>query len=367
MIEGVPEPLQHHRGHRDPTSRGRTTLRYRLFGGSGLRVSELFLGTMTFGEEWGWGAPPEECRRIFDAYAEAGGNVIDTAVNYTDGASERIVGELLGSERDHFVVSTKFTLSTDPDDPNASGSHRKNLVRSLELSLRRLGTDRVDLYWVHVWDPNTPIEETMRALDDAVRAGKVLYVGVSDTPAWITARANTLAEWRGWSPLVGIQAPYSLVQRDVERELLPMAESAAMSMAAWSPLAGGILSGKFTRGDSSAGASRVAAGTISERDLAIARTVQDVADDLDVTASQVAIAWTMTRSPAVHPIVGARRLDQLVDNLGAVDCQLDPDSLRRLDEASSISLGFPHEFIRETTGLVYGAAGERVVPRGSRP
>ena len=185
---------------------------------------------------------------MFDAYAEAGGNVIDTAVNYTDGASERIVGELLGSQRDHFVVSTKFTLSTDPDDPNASGSHRKNLARSLELSLRRLGTDRIDVYWVHIWDPNTPIEETMRALDDAVR-GKVLYVGVSDTPAWVVSRANTLAEWRGWSPLVGIQAPYSLIQRDIERELLPMAESAAMSLAAWSPLAGGILSGKFTRGD----------------------------------------------------------------------------------------------------------------------
>ena len=321
---------------------------------------------MTFGEDWGWGAPPEECRRIFDAYAEAGGNVIDTAVNYTDGASERIVGELLGAQRDHFVVSTKFTLSTDPDDPNASGSHRKNLTRSLELSLRRLDTDRIDIYWVHIWDPNTPIEETMRALDDAVRAGKVLYVGVSDTPAWIASRANTLADWRGWSPLVGIQAPYSLIQRDIERELLPMAESTAMSLAAWSPLAGGILSGKFTRGDI-AGASRVAAGTISERDLAIARTVQDVADNLGVTSAQVAIGWTMARSPAVHPIVGARRLDQLVDNLAAVDCQLDPESLRRLDDASVISLGFPHDFIRETAGYVYGTAGERVLTRRSRP
>ena len=341
-------------------------VRYRLFGASGLRVSELFLGTMTFGEDWGWGAPPEECRRIFDAYADAGGNVIDTAVNYTDGASERIVGELLGSQRDHFVVSTKFTLSTDRDDPNASGSHRKNLTRSLELSLRRLGTDRIDIYWVHIWDPNTPIEETMRALDDAVRAGKVLYIGVSDTPAWVVARANTLADWRGWSPLVGIQAPYSLTQRDIERELLPMAESTAMSLAAWSPLAGGILSGKFTRGDI-AGASRVAAGTISERDLAIARVVQDVADDLGVTSSQVAIAWTTARSPAVNPIVGARRLDQLVDNLGAVDCQLDAESLRRLDDASAISLGFPHDFIRDTASFVYGAAGERVLTRRSRP
>jgi aryl-alcohol dehydrogenase-like predicted oxidoreductase len=341
-------------------------VRYRLFGASGLRVSELFLGTMTFGEDWGWGAPPEECRRIFDAFAEAGGNVIDTAVNYTDGASERIVGELLGSERDHFVVSTKFTLSTDRDDPNASGSHRKNLTRSLELSLGRLGTDRIDIYWVHIWDPNTPIEETMRALDDAVRVGKVLYIGVSDTPAWVASRANTLAEWRGWSPLVGIQAPYSLTQRDIERELLPMAESANMSVAAWSPLAGGILSGKFTQGVAS-DASRVAAGTISERDLAIARTVHEVADDLGVSSSQVAIAWTMARSPSVHPIVGARRLDQLDDNLGAVDCHLDPESLRRLDDASPISLGFPNDFIRDTARLVYGTAGEHVLPRRSRP
>ena len=340
-------------------------VKYRLFGSSGLRVSELFLGTMTFGEEWGWGAPPEDCRRMFDAYAEAGGNVIDTAVNYTDGASERIVGELLGSQRDHFVVSTKFTLSTDTDDPNASGSHRKNLTRSLELSLRRLGTDRIDIYWVHIWDPNTPTEETMRALDDAVRAGKILYIGVSDTPAWVVARANTLADWRGWSPLVGIQAPYSLTQRDIERELLPMAESAAMSLAAWSPLAGGILSGKFTRGVAP-GASRVAAGTVSERDLAIAQVVEDVADDLGATSAQVAIAWTIARSPAVHPIVGARRLDQLVDNLAAVDCQLDAESLRRLDDASAISLGFPHDFIRDTASFVYGAAGERVLTRRSR-
>lgn len=340
-------------------------MRYRLFGPSGLRVSELFLGTMTFGEDWGWGAPPEECRLMLDAYAEAGGNVIDTAVNYTDGASERIVGELLGSQRDYFVVSTKYTLSTDPADPNASGNHRKNLIRSLELSLRRLGTDRIDLYWVHIWDANTPIEETMRALDDAVRAGKVLYVGVSDTPAWVVSRANALAEWRDWSPFVGIQVPYSLVQRDVERELLPMAASAGMAVAAWSPLAGGVLSGKFTRGDTAPGHTRVAADTISERDLAIARTVQQVADDLGVTPSQVALAWTTARNPTLHPIVGARRLDQLVDNLRAVDCQLDANAMRRLDEVSAISLGFPHDFIRDTASFVYGTAGEHVRNRRS--
>ncbi len=299
---------------------------------------------------------------MLDAYAEAGGNVIDTAVNYTDGASERIVGELIRSQRDHFVLSTKYTLTTDPSDPNASGNHRKNLIRSLELSLQRLGTDHIDLYWVHIWDPRTPIEETMRALDDAVRAGKILYVGISDAPAWVVARANTLAQWRGWSPAVAIQVPYSLVQRDVERELLPMAEASGLSIAAWSPLAGGVLSGKFARGDDPSG-TRVAADTISERDLAIARAVHDVADDIGASPSQVAIAWTTALHPSVHPIVGARRLDQLADNLGAVDVELDAEALGRLGKASSISLGFPHDFIRDTASFVYGPVGERVDDR----
>jgi aryl-alcohol dehydrogenase-like predicted oxidoreductase len=213
-------------------------MRYRAFGRSGLRVSEVFLGTMTFGSEWGWGATPEECRKLFTAYAEAGGNVIDTANRYTDGASERIVGELLGADRDRFVVATKYTLTTDPADPNSSGNHRKSLMRSLEQSLDRMRTDHVDILWVHIWDPDTPIEEMMRALDDAVRAGKVLYVGISDTPAWVVARANALADWHGWSPFIGLQLPYSLVQRDIERELLPMAGALGLSVAAWSPLAG---------------------------------------------------------------------------------------------------------------------------------
>lgn len=334
-------------------------MRYRLLGRSGLRVSELFLGTMTFGENWGWGASDEECRRMFDAYAEAGGNVIDTAVNYTDGASERIVGDLIAAQRDHFVLSTKYTLTTDPTDPNASGSHRKNLVRSLELSLRRLRTDHIDLYWVHIWDPRTPVEETMRALDDVVRAGKVLYVGFSDAPAWVVSRANALAEWRGWSPVAAIQAPYSLVQRDIERELLPMAEASGLAIAAWSPLAGGVLSGKFTSG-AGPGKTRIAADKISERDLAIARVVRDVADEIGASPSQVAIAWTASRHPGVHPIVGARRLDQLADNLGAVTVTLDAEARDRLDKASTITLGFPYDFIRETAGFVYGAAGERV-------
>ena len=288
-----------------------------------------------------------------------GGNVIDTAVNYTDGASERIVGELVGSRRDQFVLSTKYTLTTDPSDPNASGNHRKNLTRSLELSLRRLNTDHIDVYWVHIWDPRTPVEETMRALDDAVRAGKVLYVGLSDTPAWVVARADTLAQWRGWSPVVALQVPYSLIRRDIERELLPMARALGLSIAAWSPLAGGVLSGKFTHPATPAG-TRVSAETISERDRAIARAVHDVAQDIGSSAAQVAIAWTTARYPGVHPIIGARRVDQLADNLGAVDVELSADALDRLDKASAIHLGFPQDFIRDTASLVYGPIGEQV-------
>jgi aryl-alcohol dehydrogenase-like predicted oxidoreductase len=337
----------------------RSPMKYRLLGRSGLRVSDLFLGTMTFGEEWGWGAPPEECRRMFEAYAEAGGNVIDTAVNYTGGASERIVGELIRSERDRYVVSTKYTLSTDPHDPNASGNHRKNLMRSLERSLERLDTDRIDLYWVHIWDPRTPIEETMRALDDAVRAGKVLYVGISDAPAWVVSRANTLAEWHDWSPAVAVQVPYSLVQRDVERDLLPMADTLGLSVAAWSPLAGGVLSGKF-QGGNRIGPSRVEAGSISQRDLAIADEVAAVAKELDASPAQVAIAWTTARNPHLHPIVGARHLDQLTDNLEASDLVLSDEAIHHLDTVSTISLGFPHDFIRETASFVYGDVDERV-------
>jgi aryl-alcohol dehydrogenase-like predicted oxidoreductase len=282
--------------------------------------------------------------------------VIDTANQYTEGASERIVGELIGKDRDRFVLSTKYTLSVDGTDPNASGNHRKSLLRSLDQSLARLRTDRIDLLWVHIWDAATPVEETMRALDDVVRAGKVLYVGISDTPAWVVSRANMLAELRGWTPFVGLQLPYNLTQRDIERELLPMADELGMSTAAWSPLAAGRLTGKFTR-DGDAGPTRTHRDDVNERDLAIARAVDAVADGLGVTSSQVALAWTRSHRPSVHPIIGARRLDQLADNLAAADLQLPADAVRTLDEASAISLGFPHDFIAETREFVYGPAG----------
>jgi aryl-alcohol dehydrogenase-like predicted oxidoreductase len=337
---------------------GGVMMKYLTFGRSGLRVSEAFLGTMTFGTEWGWGASPEECRKLFTAYAEAGGNVIDTASGYTEGASEAIVGDLLGTDRDRFVVATKYTVTCDGDDPNASGNHRKSLQRSLEQSLRRLRTDRVDLLWVHIWDPLTPVEETMRALDDVVRAGKVLYVGISDTPAWVVAKANTLADWRGWSPFIGLQVPYSLVQREIERELLPMAADSNLSVAAWSPLAGGVLTGKFTRG-SQEGPARVNRDEISGRDLRIAAEVDAVADGLGVTSSQVALAWVRSRRPFVHLVLGARHADQLAGNLAALDLELPGEAVRRLDEVSAIPLGFPHDFIESTRSYVYGPAGEK--------
>lgn len=208
-------------------------MRYKLFGKSGLRVSELALGTMTFGDEWGWGASKEESKKIFDAYAEAGGNFIDTANRYTEGTAEKFVGEFIAADRDHFVLATKYTLFMRRDDPNFSGNHRKNMVQSLEASLKRLKTEAVDLYWVHAWDYMTPVEEVMRALDDMVRAGKILYVGISDTPAWVIAQANTLAELRGWSRFVGIQLQYSLIERNIERELLPLARETDMAVTAW--------------------------------------------------------------------------------------------------------------------------------------
>jgi aryl-alcohol dehydrogenase-like predicted oxidoreductase len=338
-------------------------VRYRLLGRSGLRVSQLFLGAMTFADGFVHGAGRDEAARIVDAYADAGGNVIDTAINYRDGASEEIVGEVLGGRRDRFVLATKYGVSRDPHDPNAAGSHRKNLRLSLETSLRRLRTDYIDLYYVHLWDHLTPIEETMAALDDAVRAGKILLLGISDTPAWVVARANTLAECRDRTPFVALQARYGLLSRDAERDLLPAAEALGMSVAAWSPLGGGVLSGGVTRPDGPTGeTTRVPAGSIGEHDLAVARAVREVADGLGTSSSRVALAWTTARSRAVHPIVGARTAEQLTDNLGAADLTLPPEALARLDAATGFDVGFPHDFIRDMQGFVFGEAGALVDP-----
>jgi aryl-alcohol dehydrogenase-like predicted oxidoreductase len=322
-------------------------MRYRLFGRTGLRVSELLLGTMTLQDE-------REARRVIDTYADAGGNVLDTASAYGD--SESLLGAVI-ERRDRFVIGTKYTLSRDQDDPNGAGNHRKNLVLSLERSLRRLRTDYVDILWVHVWDRHTPIEETMRALDDVVRAGKVLYVGISDAPAWVVARANTLAEWRDWTPFAGLQVPYNLLNRDIERELLPMAEDLGMSVAAWAPLAAGVLSGAPGR--------RADPDKLTPRQLTALRLVREVAAELGASPAQVALAWTRAKSPAVLPLVGASRPEQLTDNLGALDLTLPAEVVARLDTTAEFERGFPADFIAESepSPFVFGNAATRVVAR----
>jgi len=324
----------------------RIFMNYQLLGKSGLRVSELCLGTMTFGEEWGWGANRDESRAIFDAYVKAGGNFLDTADGYTAGTSEKFVGEFIRGNRDRFVVATKFSFNQRPGDPNAGGNHRKNMAQALEGSLQRLGTDRIDLYWMHAWDELTPIEEVMHAFDDFVRAGKVLYIGVSDAPAWWVARANTLAELRGWTQFVGLQIEYNLIERTPERELLPMAEALGLTVTPWSPLASGWLTGKYAvkskeekRLDKTPQFARR-----TERNAAIARTVVKVAKAAGKSPAQVALNWLRARRNTI-PIIGARKLSQLEDNLNCVKWSLNAKQLAQLDKVSKIEPGFPTDFL----------------------
>jgi aryl-alcohol dehydrogenase-like predicted oxidoreductase len=343
-------------------------MRYKLLGRTGLRVSELCLGAMTFGDEssLGWGASREESRRIFDAFVEAGGNFVDTANNYTDGNSERCVGEFVAGDRDRFVIATKYTAPTRPDDPNSGGNHRKALVQSLDASLKRLGTDYIDLYWVHVWEYLTPLDEVMRALDDMVSAGKILYIGISDAPAWVVSRANTVADLRGWTPFAGLQIEYSLIQRTVERELVPMAESLDLAVLAWGPLGRGLLTGKYAAdGSTTNPPARLSPGDprLSERNLEISAVVRDAAAELDAKPSEVAIAWLRTRPGVIIPIIGARTAGQLEETLSCVELELPADVLRRLELASRVSLGFPHEFL---AGILERRAGSRLFPHDHR-
>lgn len=329
--------------------------RYRLLGRSGLRVSPLALGTMTFGSDWGWGADTEEAQRIFDAYADRGGNFIDTSVNYTNGSSERILGALLRDKRERMVLGTKFTMAREQGNPNAGGNHRRNLVHSVETSLRQLGTDRIDLLYLHAWDFTTTPEEVMRGLDDLVRAGKILYAGICNTPAWRIAQMQTLADLRGWSPFVALQIEYSLVERTVEHELMPMAQAMGLGVLPWSPLGGGILTGKYSRADlSEANAADISAdrkgviassGHLNERSLAIAETLGEVAAEIGATRSQVALAWTLCNPAVVSPVMGARTLAQAEDNFGALDIAFTEDQRARLEQASAIPPIFPARFI----------------------
>jgi len=334
-------------------------MRYKLLGKSGLRVSELCLGAMTFGEDWGWGGSKEESHKMFDAFVESGGNFIDTANVYTGGTSEKYVGEFIASERERFVLATKYVNNMRKGDPNASGSHRKNLVQSLEGSLKRFNTDYIDLYWVHVWDFMTPVEEVMRALDDMVREGKVLYIGISDTPAWIVSQANTLADLRGWTPLIGLQIEYSLIQRTPERDLLPVARAFDIGVTAWSPLGSGVLTGKYNKENQQkkkAEPNRLSAmkdmasedwvnALLSDRNMSIAEEVQSIANEIGCSPAQVALNWVRQQKGVIIPIIGARKVSQIKDNLGCLDFELTQEQLQRLDEKSKIELGFPHEFL----------------------
>ncbi len=325
-------------------------MRFKLLGRSGLRVSEIALGTMTFGEEWGWGASAEESRKIFDVYAGQGGNFIDTANRYTEGTSERLVGEFVAAERDRFVVATKYSLFTKKGDPNACGNHRKNMVQAVEASLKRMKLSYVDLLWVHAWDFTTPVEEVMRALDDLVRAGKVFYVGISDTPAWIVSRANMLAELRGFTPFVALQVEYSLIQRTPERDLLPMARALDLAVTPWAPLGGGVLTGKYTQTAPAEDNEprRLVAGQgtrLQEKNLVIARVLDEIAREIGRPPAQIALNWVREKPGVMIPIVGSRRAAQLEQTLGCLSFKLGPVEIARLDEASRVDLGFPHDFL----------------------
>ncbi|MFL6410171.1 MAG: aldo/keto reductase [Nitrososphaeraceae archaeon] len=362
-------------------------MKYQLLGKSGLRVSELCLGAMTFGEEWGWGASKEECHKIFNAYVDAGGNFIDTANKYTEGTSEKYIGEFIASDRDRFVLATKYTSNTRRGDPNAGGNHRKNMIQSLEASLKRLNTDYIDLYWVHARDPLTPIEEMMRALDDMVRAGKILYIGVSDAPAWIVSQANTLANLKGWTEFTGLQIEYSLIERTPERELLPMADALNIGVTAWSPLGGGVLTGKYNKSNreeqqqqntSSSSSTTVVAQegnsilevqnefanrVLNDRNMLIAQEVSKIAKEIGCSAAQVALNWVRQQnimSPAgknkIIPIIGARKETQIKDNLACLEFELTSEQMQRLNEVSKIELGFPHDFLNSEMikDIIYG-------------
>ena len=342
-------------------------MRYRLLGDSGLRVSEASLGTMTFGEDWGWGTAKDESRKVYDAFRDAGGNFIDTANIYTNGSSETFLGEFMKGHRESVVLATKYSNALPGKDPNAAGNHRKSMVQAVEASLKRLQTGYIDLYWVHIWDGLTPVEEVMRALDDLVRQGKVLYVGISDAPAWWVAQANTLAHLRGWSPFVGLQVEYSLMERTPERELMPMAQALNIGFTAWSPLAGGVLTGKY-HGHGSSEQARLSSEMMKDfrpeqqRADRVVTAVKQVSDQVGRSMAQVALTWLHHRVVPVIPILGARKLTQLQDNLASFDVTLSPDQVKILDDASHIDLGFPQELYAKEfpRALRYGGMRDQI-------
>ena len=350
---------------------------YYTLGRSGLRVSRLALGTMTFGDDWGWGADEKVSRAIFDRYLEAGGNFFDTADGYTGGNSERMLGKFVreSGTRDRAVIASKFTFndaSAGARNPNSGGNQRKNVLRALEGSLKRLGTDYIDLYLLHAWDQVTPPEEVMRTFDDLVRSGKVRHVGFSNVPAWYAARAQTLAEWRGWELATALQLEYSLVERNIEREFTGLAQQLGMGIMVWSPLASGLLSGKYKPGQQGEGrlqavkdSSNPAFQKINPRNWKIVAGLEQVARQTGRSMAQVALNWTANRPGVASVIVGATKLSQLEDNLKALDFGLPAELAAQLEAASAPPQQYPYYFFEsELQGMVHGGASVGDKPAG---
>ncbi len=344
---------------------------YVTLGRSGLRVSPLCLGAMTFGEDWGWGSSVADTQAIIDRFVEKGGNFIDTANAYTKGHSEKIIGDHIGrhsARRERMVIATKFFSNMYPGDPNGGGANRKAIVASCEQSLRRLQTSYIDLYWMHSWDETTPIEETMRALDDLVRDGKVRYIGFSDTPAWKCAEAQTLAGFRSFAPLIALQIEYSLLERTVEGELMPMARELGMGVTPWSPLKSGVLSGKYKRdkhGQHEAGRGPWATKALNDRTYTLLEEMAKIASELGTTVSRVAIAWVQNRPGVTSTIIGARTLEQLDDNLASVDVKLEARHVSTLNELTVPKLNFPADFIANGASFFHG--GTTINGRSAQP
>ena len=335
---------------------------YVTLGKSGLRVSPFCLGAMTFGEDWGWGSSVPESETIIATFLDRGGNFIDTANVYTKGHSEKIIGDFIGrnrARRDRAVIATKFFGNLYEGDPNGGGAGRKAIAAACEQSLRRLETDYIDLYWMHSWDKFTPIEETMRALDDLVRDGKVRYIGFSDTPAWKVAQAQTLASLRGWTPLIALQIEYSLIERTVEGELVPMALELGLGVTPWSPLRSGVLSGKYTRENAKtvkADRGERVTQFLDERTYAILDELARIAARHNTTSAAIALAWVQGRPGVASTIIGARRLDQLEQNLEALDVKLTPEEVAALDTLSAPTLNFPANFLKSANMFMHAGA-----------
>jgi aryl-alcohol dehydrogenase-like predicted oxidoreductase len=335
---------------------------YVSLGNSGLRVSPFCLGAMTFGEDWGWGSGEAASKQILDRYLDAGGNFIDTANVYTRGHSEKIIGDHLGrhpARRDRVTIATKFFGNMYLGDPNGGGASRKSLTAACEQSLRRLQTDYIDLYWMHCWDRYTPIEETMRALDDLVAAGKVRYIGFSDTPAWKVTQAQVTAEMRGWTPLIALQLEYSLLERTIEGELVPAAEELGLGITPWSPLKAGMLTGKYTRQNSATVKPSRAAmveRAFTDEAFRVVDVLVKVAKELETTPARVALAWVQAQPGVASTIIGARTVEQLDDNVGALELKLSGQHCQALEEASRPKLNFPYDFIRGSPAFSFGGS-----------